>query len=554
MTLISSSAEWKALAKLADKLAGQPVRKMFDQDPGRAARFSGEAAGLFIDFSKNKITDEVMEGLLALAAKTGLVARRADMFAGAPINTTENRAVLHTALRDLAKRERVVDGEDVAPLVQQELDRMRRFSDAVHSGARKGFSGEPLTTVVNIGIGGSDLGPVMVVEALKPYWLKGRRTRFVSNVDGAQIAEVLAEADPARTLFIVASKTFTTQETMTNARTAREWFLSQEGVQDSDVAKHFIALSTNEEKVTAFGIAEENMFRFWDWVGGRYSLWSAIGLSIALQVGFERFRELLAGAHAMDNHFQEADLPENLPALLALVGVWNRNFLGAPAHAVLPYDQSLHRLPAYLQQADMESNGKGVTTDGKRLAAPAGPVVFGEPGTNGQHSFHQLIHQGAEPVSCDFILPARSHAPTGDHHEKLIANALAQAAALMRGKTEDEARRELEAEGYAEAAVDALAPHKTFTGDRPATTILLDALTPKTLGALIALYEHKIFFQGVIWGVNSFDQWGVELGKQLAKKILPEIAPLGEEKPAAEGHDASTNALIDRVNAMRRGA
>ena len=553
MTLISSTSEWKALGKLAEKLRGTSMRRLFADDPARAERFSGEAAGLFVDLSKNKLTDEVLEALLALAAKAELEDRREAMFAGEAINATENRAVLHVALRDNGRRERTIDGENVASAVAKELGRMRSFCEAIHSGARKGYTGETLTTVVNIGIGGSDLGPVMVVEALRPYWISGRRTRFVSNVDGADIAGVLADLDPARTLFVVASKTFTTQETMTNARTARAWFLEQEGVSESDIARHFIALSTNEDAVGEFGISIENMFRFWDWVGGRYSLWSAIGLSIALQIGFTCFADLLAGAAEMDKHFETAPLAENLPALLALTGVWNRNFLGAHAHAVLPYDQGLHRLPAYLQQADMESNGKRVTRDGKALAVPAGPVVFGEPGTNGQHSFHQLIHQGVDPVSCDFILPARSHYPTGDHHEKLIANALAQAEALMRGKSEESVRRELEAEGYAESEIDALAPHKVFPGDRPATTILMDQLTPKTLGALIALYEHKIFCQGVIWGVNSFDQWGVELGKQLAKKILPEIAALGEEKPAAEGHDASTNALIDRVNAMRRG-
>ena len=551
MSLITSTIEWKALVKAAESMKGQSMRKLFDQDPDRFSKFSFEAAGLLVDFSKNKITSDVLEGLYALAGAAGVEARREAMFAGERINTTENRAVLHTALRDRSRRTRIVDGEDVAPLVRQELARMERFCAGVHDGARKGFSGETLTTVVNIGIGGSDLGPVMATEALKPYWLPGRETHYVSNVDGAQIADVLSRVDPARTLFVIASKTFTTQETMTNAHTARVWFLEQEGVSESDITKHFIALSTNEEAVSAFGISTENMFHFWDWVGGRYSMWSAIGLSIALQVGYANFEDLLAGAHAMDEHFVDAPLDENIPMLLGLVGVWNRSFLGAAAHAVLPYDQCLHRLPAYLQQADMESNGKGVSIDGKKLAASAGPIVFGEPGTNGQHSFHQLIHQGRDIVSCDFILPARSHYPTGDHHEKLLANALAQAEALMRGKTEGEAHRELEADGSPDEEADALAPHKVFTGDRPATTILMQQLTPKTLGALVALYEHKIFVQGVVWGVNSFDQWGVELGKQLAKKILPEIAALGEEKPAATGHDSSTNALIDRINGWR---
>jgi len=554
MTLINQTDEWKALEKLARGLDERPMRKLFAEFPERVEALTIEAAGLVVDLSKTKLDEAARDALLALAERAGLEDRRDAMFAGERINTTEKRAALHVALRDVSRRTLEVDGEDATAAVAVELDRMKRFSTAVHEGARKGFSGEPLKTVVNIGIGGSDLGPVMATEALRPYWIKGRRTFFVSNVDGAAISSVLAEIDPAKTLFVIASKTFTTQETMTNARTAREWFLAREGVRETDVAKHFIALSTNEEKVSEFGIDTENMFRFWDWVGGRYSLWSAIGLSVALQIGFENFRKMLDGANTMDRHFREAPFAENAPAMLGLVGLWNRSFMGCAAHAVLPYDQCLHRLPAYLQQADMESNGKGVTRDGKKLQLSAGPVVFGEPGTNGQHSFHQLIHQGRDKVSCDFILPAVSHYETADHHRKLIANALAQAEALMKGKTEAEAYKELEADGASDDEAEALAPHKTFTGDRPSTTILMEKLTPETLGALIALYEHKIFVQGVLWGVNSFDQWGVELGKQLARRILPKVAGLGEEKPQAAKHDASTNALIDRVNAWRRVA
>lgn len=550
MTGIANTPHWAALEKDADAFNDVSIRSLFETDPGRFSRYSLEAAGLFLDYSKNKITEDVADHLIALAMAAGLVETRDAMFAGEEINSTEGRAVLHPALRDFSMRDYHVGGENVSQKVRVERDKMKAFAEEIHRGRRKGYTGKPLTTVVNIGIGGSDLGPMMATEALRPYWIEGRRAYFVSNVDGQHIADTLAEVDPETTLFIVASKTFTTQETMTNAETAKQWFLKNGGGED-DIAKHFIALSTNAYAVKAFGIAPENMFEFWDWVGGRYSLWSAIGMSIALQVGFDVFERLLKGAHAMDEHFRSADLRENMPVMLALVGVWNRNFQGAASHAVLPYDQHLHRLPAYLQQADMESNGKRVEAGGAPVSCATGPVIFGEPGTNGQHAFYQLLHQGTDLISADFIAPAISQEETGDHHEKLLSNFLAQTEALMRGKTEKEAREELKASGMAPPEIDRLAPHKVFPGGRPTNSILMEKLTPESLGALIALYEHKIFCQGVIWGVNSFDQWGVELGKVLAKTILPELAKAGEEKPAAQGHDASTNGLIDRINAVR---
>lgn len=548
---ITKSAPWRRLGDAAAALQDVAMRTLFADDPERASRFAIDAAGLFVDLSKNKITDAVRDDLVALAHEAGLEEARRAMMAGEKINITEARAVLHVALRDFAARSYHVDGEDVSRAVRASRERMAAFVGAVHSGAQKGATGRVLDTVVNIGIGGSDLGPLMAVEALRPYWIEGRRTYFVSNVDGQHLSDVLAEIDHERTLFIIASKTFTTQETMTNAQSARDWFLARGGAED-EIAKHFIALSTNETAVSDFGIAPNNMFGFWDWVGGRYSMWSAIGMSIALQVGFGVFERLLRGAHEMDEHFRTAPLPQNMPAMLALVGVWNRNFLDIGVHAVLPYDQHLHRLPAYLQQADMESNGKSVTMSGAAPDYATGPVLFGEAGTNGQHAFYQLIHQGTDIISADFIAPALSQAPMADHHEKLLANFIAQPEALMRGKTEAEAREELSGAGYSAAEIDALAPHKVFAGDRPSTMILMDRLTPERLGALIALYEHKIFCQGVIWGVNSFDQWGVELGKTLAKAVLPEIAKPGEEKPPTIAHDASTNAMIDRINAIRR--
>ena len=467
------------------------------------------------------------------------------MFKGETINTTEGRSVLHVALRDKAKNKYLVDDADVMPLVEDTLAQMQAFCTRIHEGQHRGFDGQPIDTVVNIGIGGSDLGPVMVTEALKPYTLPGRRAYFVSNVDGTHLAEVLKCLDPATTLFLIASKTFTTQETMTNAESAKTWFLENGGGLP-DIAKHFAALSTNEKAVADFGIDTDNMFAFWDWVGGRYSLWSAIGLSIALQVGWENFRALLDGAAGMDRHFETAPPEENLPVILGLIDVWHRSFLGMATTAVLPYDQYLHRLPAYLQQADMESNGKSVALDGSPVTYPTGHILFGEAGTNGQHAFYQLIHQGTDIIPCDFIAPAQSHNPIGDHHVKLLANFLAQPEALMRGKTLEEVRADLKESGTSSDEAEALAPHKVFSGNRPSVSILMEKVTPETLGALIALYEHRIFVQSVIWDINAYDQWGVELGKVLAKSILPELT--GGEPGE---HDASTTQLITRINRLR---
>ncbi len=550
MTDLTNRVEWRTLRENAAALETSSLRRLFEDDPQRFDRFSIAAAGLFLDYSKNKISAETLANLIALARATGLEERRNAMFRGDAINETEKRAVLHVALRAGGETDYAAEGEPVSDDVAAALSRMKSFAGAVHGGAHVGRTGKALTTVVNIGIGGSDLGPLMAVEALRPFWIEGRRAHFVSNVDGAHLSDTLAACDPETTLFIIASKTFTTQETLTNAYSARDWFLANGGA-EADIAKHFVALSTNAEGVKSFGIDEANMFRFWDWVGGRYSLWSSIGLSIALQVGFDNFEKLLRGARLMDEHFLEAPLEANMPALLALVGVWNRNFQGVAAHAVLPYDQRLHRLPAYLQQADMESNGKRVALTGAAVAHETGPVIFGEPGTNGQHAFYQLLHQGTDIISADFIAAANGAPELGDHHEKLLANFLAQPEALMRGKTDGEVRKELQDTGLDAAEIDRLAPHKVFPGDRPTNSILMDRLTPETLGALIALYEHKIFCQGAVWGVNSFDQWGVELGKALAKTILPEIARRGEIKPAASAHDPSTNGLIDRINKMR---
>ncbi|MEM9170865.1 MAG: glucose-6-phosphate isomerase [Pseudomonadota bacterium] len=544
---------WAAVARAHDALKGVHLRRLFEGDPGRAGRYSLEAAGLYLDYSKNRLDDAAVDALIGLAEAADLEGARRRMFAGERINGTEGRAVLHVALRDFSMRAFSVDGRDAGQDARAERERMGAFVRGVTSGRRTGRTDRPLDTVVNIGIGGSDLGPLMATEALRAYWLPGRRTHFVSNVDGRHLEDVLGAVDPERTLFIVASKTFTTQETMTNAKSARDW-LRAHGASEADVAKHFVALSTNAAAVADFGIAEDATFRFWDWVGGRFSMWSAIGLSIALQVGFDKFEDMLRGAHAMDEHFRAAPLRANMPVALALAGVWNRNFEGAGAHAVLPYDQHLHRLAAYLQQADMESNGKRVAMDGEPLKAPAGPVIFGEPGTNGQHAFYQLLHQGVDLISSDFIAAAHDASGLPGHHEKLLANFLAQPEALMVGRTEAEAREDLTRDGRAEPDVDRLAPHKTFPGGRPSNAILMERLTPKTLGALVALYEHKIFCQGVLWGVNSFDQWGVELGKELAKKLLPEIAAEGGAVPPAGAHDASTNALLAWINDKRAAA
>ena len=546
---LTSSAAWQALTKHRGETAKLHVRDLFESDPGRASRFSSEACGVFLDWSKQRVTDETMGLLFALARQADVEGWRDKMFAGEKINFTEDRAVLHVALRNRSNRPILVDGKDVMPEVNAVLSKMRTFSDRVRNGTWTGHTGKSITDVVNIGIGGSDLGPYMVCEALKPYSKRDLSMHFVSNVDGTQLAETLRLVDPERTLFIVASKTFTTQETLTNARSARDWLLAQGGMAPSAVAKHFVALSTNAKEVAAFGIDPENMFPFWDWVGGRYSLWSAIGLSIACSIGMDHFTDLLTGAHEVDEHFRTTPLEKNLPVILGMVGVWNANFLGAESHAILPYDQYLHRFAAYFQQGDMESNGKRVDREGRAITDyTTGPIIWGEPGTNGQHAFYQLIHQGTRLVPCDFIAPVETHNPTGKHHEILLANFIAQTEALMRGKTQAEVEKELASQGLSKDQIDRLAPHKVFPGNRPTSSILVQKISPRTLGALIALYEHKIFVQGIVWGIDSFDEWGVELGKQLASKILPELEGSGE----VTSHDASTNALINLYKQRRQ--
>jgi glucose-6-phosphate isomerase len=552
MTRLTERASWKALAAHATELRGQRILDLFDEDPGRAQDFSLEAAGLFLDYSRNPLTRQTRSLLTAAAADASLAEQTRAMFEGRRINVTEGRAVLHTALRNRSNRPVTVEGRDVMPDVRAVLERMRAFSDAVRSGASCGASGRPFTDVVNIGIGGSDLGPLMVARALAPWGADGPRLHFVSNVDGAHLAATLAGLAPETTLFIVSSKTFTTQETLTNARSAREWMLAQMGGKQSPekiVARHFAAVSTNLEATAEFGIAAEQVFGFWDWVGVRYSLWSAIGLPIALAVGFGRFAELLEGAFAMDEHFRTAPPAQNMPVLLGMLGIWFNNFLGATTHAVLPYSQDLAWFPAYLQQLDMESNGKRVDRAGTAVDYPTGPVIWGAPGTNGQHAFFQHLHQGTQVTPCDFIVAANAEWGPAGHHEILLANCLAQPEALLRGKTCEEARAELEAQGMPGADAARLAPHRTFPGNRPSNTLVLQRLDPRSVGALVALYEHKVFVQGVVWNVNSFDQWGVELGKQLAKAVLDDL----RSGAPGNGHDPSTAALIARITAMRRG-
>lgn len=549
MSLLTQSPAWMALLEHHKVAANWKMRELFAQDPSRAERLHLEACGLYVDYSKNIVKDETLDLLRGLAAATGVAAARDAMFTGKKINFTEGRAVLHTALRNFSSEPVLVDGVDVMPKVRAVLEKMRDFTEKVRTGVWLGHSGKTITHVVNIGIGGSDLGTVMVTEALKPYSYDSTgnpvvTVHFVSNVDATHLAEILRKVDLERTLFIVASKTFTTQETMTNALSARDALLQACGGDKSAVAKHFVALSTNLEAVAAFGIDTANAFEFWDWVGGRYSCWSAIGLSISLSIGFGHFRDFLAGAHDMDKHFRTAPIKDNLPITLALLGIWYGDFFGAETHGIMPYDQYLHRLPAYLQQADMESNGKFVNKDGQRVDYQTGPIIWGEPGTNGQHSFYQLVHQGTKLIPCDFIAPAQSHNPIGDHHRILMSNYFAQTEALMAGKTLAEAEAELKAAGFSPDDVNRLGPHKVFEGNRPTNSILFKKLTPHVLGALVAMYEHKIFTQGIVWGINSYDQWGVELGKQLAKKILAELEA-GEKNPTtALKHDASTNTLI----------
>jgi glucose-6-phosphate isomerase len=547
MTSLTRSPAWKALKAHHKQLADVQMRDLFAQDAQRFDKYTLRFNDVLLDYSKNIVTDATLPLLFNLARQAALPLWMERMFAGEKINFTENRAVLHIALRNRANRPIKVDGKDVMPAVNAVLAHMRDFSEQVRNGKWKGYTGKAITDIVNIGIGGSDLGPVMVTEALRPYAAAHLKMHFVSNIDGTQIVETLKHLNPETALFIVASKTFTTQETLSNARSARDWFLTAANNQKA-IARHFVAVSTNTQEVKAFGIDPANMFAFWDWVGGRYSLWSAIGLSIALAIGMDHFEALLTGAHAMDEHFHTAPLEQNLPVIMGLLGVWYGDFFDAQTHALLPYDQYLHRFPAYLQQLDMESNGKRVRRDKKTVDYATGPVLWGEPGTNGQHSFYQLIHHGTKLIPADFLAPAQSQNPLGEHHAILLSNFFAQTEALMQGKTEPEVRAELKAAGISGRKLEQLAPHKVFPGNRPTNSILFKQLDPTTLGTLIALYEHKVFVQGVIWNINSFDQWGVELGKQLAQKIQPELqgdAPISS-------HDSSTNGLINYYKSLRK--
>jgi glucose-6-phosphate isomerase len=548
MSQLTQSSAWQALHKHRQSLLHFSLREAFVSDPKRFERFSMRLDDLLLDYSKNLITQDTMPLLMALARQSNVEAWREKMFAGEKINFTENRAVLHTALRAATDPKHPplrVEKLDVLTGIRHVLEKMRLFSNSVRNGVWRGYTGKPITDVVNIGIGGSFLGPLMVCQALQPYSNPKLRAHFVSNVDGTDIATKLALLNPETTLFIVASKTFTTQETLMNARSAKEWFLSHAKDQ-KEVAKHFVALSTNAKLVTDFGIDPANMFEFSDWVGGRYSLWSSIGLSISLYVGMDKFEELLMGGYDMDVHFREAPLEQNMPVIMALIGLWYRNFFDASSYAILPYDQSLESFMAYFQQADMESNGKSVDRQGNAVDYDTGPVLWGGTGTNGQHAYYQLIHQGTQMIPADFIAPARSHYPIGEHHATLLSNYFAQAEALMKGKTEGEARAELESSGIDAAVLETLLPHKVFAGNKPTNSILFDLLTPRTLGRLVALYEHKIFVQGIIWNLNSYDQWGVELGKQLAMHIQPELR--GEQ--TVTSHDASTNGLINYYKSL----
>ncbi|WP_369163028.1 glucose-6-phosphate isomerase [Candidatus Thiodiazotropha sp. LNASS1] len=547
MTEINQTDEWMALEKHWAEVEPLQMRDLFQQGPERVEQMSIRQCGIMLDYSKNRINARSMNLLLELAQAVDVDGWRRRMFSGERLNITENRAVLHVALRNRSNQPIWFDGEDVMPSVNAVLQRMEAFSESVRCGDWKGYTGKPISDVVNIGIGGSNLGPLMVCEALKPYQKPDLRMHFVSNVDGTHIVDTVSALDPETTLFIIASKTFTTQETLTNAVTARKWLLD-ELHDEAAVARHFVAVSTNAEEVSRFGIDTANMFEFWDWVGGRYSLWSAIGLPIAIAIGMQNFFELLEGAHEMDQHFLHADLSENMPVIMALLGIWYLDFAKTRTHAILPYDQYLRYLPDYLQQADMESNGKRVTRFGRPVDYPTGPVVWGTAGTDGQHAYYQLIHQGTQLIPCDFIIPVNSHNETGDHHEKLFANCLAQTEALMLGKTRTEAREEMEQAGLDPEQIVDLLPHRIFPGNRPSNTLLVDKMTPSRLGSLIALYEHKIFIQGVIWRINSFDQWGVELGKQLAGVILPEL--LDEQQSSR--HDSSTQGLITYFHRHRK--
>lgn len=539
-----NTPEWQSLDRHYSDVKYVSMRDEFALDSGRFERFSLYSGDLLLDYSKNRITKSTIKKLVALAESLNLSDWIEKMFTGEAINTTEDRAVLHTALRNRSNNPVMVDGEDVMPAINAVLAQMKRFCGQVHSGEWLGYTGKRITDIVNIGIGGSDLGPAMICDALEPYAVEGMTAHFVSNVDGTDLSTTLEKLNPETTLFVVASKTFTTQETLTNAESARAWFL-QSG-QQQDVAKHFVAVSTNAEAVTAFGIDTANMFEIWDWVGGRYSLWSAIGLPIALYVGMENFERLLAGGHEMDNHFRTQPFEQNMPVIMGLLGVWYVNFFGAQTHAIVPYDHSLARFPSHMQQLDMESNGKVTNRKGQRLGYKTGPVIWGTPGTNGQHAYFQLIHQGTQLIPVDFVLPVNSHYPEVDHQSILLANGLAQAEALMKGKSAEEVRVELVKEGYEGDALEALLPHKIFPGNRPSNTLLFPKLTPEMLGQLVALYEHKVFVQGIIWNINSFDQWGVELGKQLAKAILPDL----QSDDSISSHDSSTTSLIKLIKQL----
>lgn len=543
----TSTNAWHQLQQHYLEIKDVHMKELFKNEPDRFKKYSLYTDELVFDYSKNIITDKTKQLLLQLAEECKVKEAINAMFNGDVINETEKRSVLHVALRNFSGRPVYAQGTDVMPEVKRVLRKIKSFCTTVHSGRHRGYTNKKIKYIVNIGIGGSDLGPLMVTEALKPYWMEDIQTFFVSNVDGTHITETLKKVNPERTLFLVASKTFTTQETMTNAHTAREWFLKR-AKNEKHIAKHFVALSTNEKEVVRFGIDRKNMFEFWDWVGGRYSLWSAIGLSIALTIGYKNFEQLLKGANCIDNHLNENSFDKNIPVLMALTGLWYTNFFGTQSEAILPYDQYLHRFAAYFQQGNMESNGKSVDRNGEPVDYATGPVIWGEPGTNGQHAFYQLIHQGTPLIPCDFIAPAQTHNPTGDHHAKLLSNFFAQTEALMNGKSEDEAEKELEKQGLSTEEIAKLLPYKIFKGNRPTNSILVKKITPYVLGELIALYEHKIFVQGVIWNIYSFDQWGVELGKQLANKILPEL----QTKEPITSHDSSTNGLINAWKRMRK--
>ena len=538
---------WRDLGDHFQRMKDVRMKDLFAADPQRFEKFSLRFQDILVDYSKNRITPETMQLLFSLAEEVDLRDAIEKMFTGNKINETEKRAVLHVALRNQSNTPIHVEGKDVMPRVNGVLEKMKSFSEKVISGKWKGYTGRPITDIVNMGIGGSDLGPVMVTECLKPYAREGLQVHFVSNVDGTHIVETLKKLSPETTLFLIASKTFTTQETMANAFSAREWFLAR-ATDPGYVALHFAAISTNTEKVKAFGIHPDNMFIFWDWVGGRYSLWSAIGLSIACYVGFENFADLLRGAHEMDRHFRETPFERNIPVILALIGIWYNNFFGAETEAILPYDQYMHRFPAYFQQGNMESNGKSVDRKGQRVSYQTGPIIWGEPGTNGQHAFYQLIHQGTKLIPADFLAPAVSHNPIGDHHSILLSNFFAQTEALLHGKSKEEVIEELKREGRTDEEIKKLWPYRVFEGNRPTNSILFKKLTPRVLGSLTAMYEHKIFVQGVIWNIFSLDQWGVELGKQLAGKILPELT----DDRSVRSHDSSTDGLINAFKEMRK--